>query len=315
MANLTAAAQFARLMDKRLTKVFEGKLAEYSSGMIQRLYNVMPGDSAFSEFYDIEAIGDIPRFSGTMPYLSPSPGYYRKIEPAEYGAAMSFERKLIDDKKYPVMDNRSGMLAQSMDRTREKDAARAFNYAFSAAFDYETSEEGVALCSSSHTTKVPGVVTTSGFSNAGSTALSKTAIAAARLAGKRFRMANGQLAAVMPDTLIVPESLFDTACEVTGYDPRSGASSELDPDTANRKINIARGTKVIGWNFLDDFSTKNWFMVDSKLMKQYLVWIDRVKPEFETRYDFNTKALEVSSYARWGYGFNAWQFIYGNQVS
>jgi hypothetical protein len=317
MANLMTAAQFQRLLNVNLTKAYEDKLSAYAPAMIPALYNVLSSDRAYDEYFDVEALGDIPAFNGTLPYLSQSPGFYTKIEQKEYGAAIQFERKLLDQKQYAVMDNRAGELAISTNRTREKIAVRPFSNAFSSAFDYQSSEEGVALCSTAHLTKVPGVSTTAlgGFSNSGTTALSKTSIAAARLAMKRFRMNNGELANMTGDLLIVPSSLYDTACEATGYDPRSGANSELDPDSAQFKVNVARGIKVIEWTYLDDTSTSNWFMVDSAAMKKFLLWIDSLKPEFETRHDFNTKAVEASVYARWANGFTAWQWIYGNNVS
>jgi hypothetical protein len=315
MGKLMTASQFPRLMDDRLTKVFDKKFAGYQSNMIPKMYNVQTSDKAFDEFYDIEGLPDIPEMNGSLSYISSSPGYYTKIEQKEYGAITQFERKLLDFKRYRVMDNRVGDLGEALARTMEKRAVRPFANAFSAAFDYQTSEEGVSLCSTAHTTKVPGVSTTSGFSNSGTTAISKTAIAAARLAGKRFRMGNGELINVRLDTVVVPSALYDTACEATGYDPRNGATSDLDPDNLNNKVNVVRGIKVIEWTYLDDYSTKNWFMVDFAMMKKFLLWINSQKAEIENRFDYHTKAAESSVYARWANGFTAWQWMQGNQVT
>ena len=315
MGTQATALRFNRLLDDRLTKVFENKVAEYAPKMIAKMYNVDTTDKMFDEYSDIEALPDIPDFNGTLAFITNAPGYYTKIEQKEFGAVTQFERKLLDFKRYAVMDKRVDNLALALNRTKEKKAVRPFANAFSAAFDYQSSEEGVALCSSSHTTKVVGVSTTSGFSNAGTSALSKTSIGATRLAGKRFRMGNGELANVQLDTIVVPSALYDTACEATGYDPRSGATSDKDPDSANGKINVDRGIKVIEWNYLDDYSTKSWFMVDSVMMKKFLLWLESMKAEYEMRADFHTKTVENSVYARWANGFTAWQWIYGNQVS
>ena len=316
MPNGHYSAEFIRLMDKRIREVTEGAIEETLPIMIPTLYNVMPSDSAFEEFYNIETIGDIPRFTGSLSFLKSSPGYYNRIEPGEYAAGLSFERKLIQDKKFAVLDGWAESLGHARNRTREKAAVRPFANCSSIAFDFLTSEEGVALASSAHLTKVPGVSTASGFSNTGTTALSKTAVAAARLAGKRFRVGNGELANVNLDTLLVPSALYDLACEITGYDPRSGNSSGMDPDAMNGKINVVgRGIKVVEWPFLDDYSNKNWFMVDSRMMKKFLIWIDREGPVYATQEDFHTFAIEHSIYDRFGYGWLAWQWFYASIVS
>jgi phage major head subunit gpT-like protein len=213
------------------------------------------------------------------------------------------------------MDNRVGMLTESAHRVQEKIGVRPFANAFSAAFDYMTSEEGVALCSSSHTTK-SGTSTASGFSNAGSSAISKTSIAATRILMRKFRNDISERIEINPDTILVPDNLYDTACEAVGYDPRSGANSERDPDSAHYgKINIARGIKVIPYLRLDDYDTNNWFMLDSAKMKEYLVWINRIKPEFQMQTDFETFTIKNSIYFRVANGFLDWRFCYGHNVS
>ena len=148
MANPLTSAQFVRLLDRRLKEVSENVIEELhkKESMIDTLYRVLPSDSAFEEFYEVGALPDIPEFNGKLSYLGVSPGYYTKIEPKEYAGGVMFERKLLDDKKYAVLDDRAGMLAESAHRVREKTAVRPFSNAFSAAYDYMTSEEGVSLC-------------------------------------------------------------------------------------------------------------------------------------------------------------------------
>lgn len=313
MPNPIASAQFTRLLDKRLRKVFEKKFAEIPTAK-ESFYSIIETDGAFEEFFEVGTLPDIPEFNGKLSYLSLAPGYYNKIEPKEWAGGVMFERKLLDDKKYAVMDNRVGMLTESAIRVQEKIAVRPFANAFSAAFDFQTSEEGVALCSGSHATK-SGTSTTSGFSNAGTTALSKTAIAATRVLMRRFRNDISERIEMNPDTLIVPDSLYDSACEAVGYDPRSGASSALDPNSANNAINVARGIKVIPYLRLDDYDTNNWFMVDIRKMKQYLLWLNRIRPEFQMKVDFETFSIKNSVYFRIANGFTDWRWIYGQNVS
>lgn len=306
--------QFARLLDKRLTKVFDANKYKDIAEMIPMMYNVINGDSAFNEYYEIGDMPDIPEHNGKLQYLNVSPGYYNKIEPKVYAGGVMFERELLDDKKYAVMDDRVAKLSRAASRKMEKIGVRPFANAFSAAFDYQTSEEGVALCSTAHTTK-SGTSTASGFSNAGTTALSKTSIAATRILMRKFRNDISERIEINPDTLIVPDNLFDAACEATGYDPRSGASSELDPDSGQFKINSVRGFKVIPYLRLDDYDTNNWFMTDYAKQKQNMLFIKRIAPEYQMTTDFETFTVKNSCYFRVANGFLDWRHIYGHNVS
>ncbi|MCK5616848.1 hypothetical protein KAR91_84080, partial [Candidatus Pacearchaeota archaeon] len=241
-------------------------------------------------------------------YLGVAPGYHIKIEPKEYAGGIQFERKLIDDKKYSVLDNRVGGLMTAAQRTREKLGAQLFVNAFSTAFDFMTSEEGQALCSSSHSTK-SGTSTASGFDNAGTSALNPTNVAATRIIMRGFRNDISERIDIGDDlALIVPDNLADRAHEIVG--------TPKGLDTTEGNINVQHGRhEVIPYLRLDDYDTNNWFMVDKKKMKEDAVWIDRVKPETKNTVDFNTYILQTAIYFRCAYGFKDWRWIYGHQVS
>lgn len=307
MGNPLTSAQFVRLLDNRLTKVFDGTMAQEIPPMIDTLYTRTSSSKAWDEYWGIGALGDIPEFNGSITYLDLNPGYYTKIEPKEYAAGIQFERKLMADKQYGVLDNKAEMLTKSAMRTMDKLAVRPFAYAFSNAFDFMTSEEGVALCSDSHTTK-SGASTTTGFDNAGTSALSKTSLAATRLLMRGYRDDIGNRLEITPDTLLVPDNLYDTAMEIMG--------SDKDPESANNTINVQKGRfKVIPYMRLDDYDTNNWFMIDSSAMKQHLLWIDREKPSSSNTVDFETFIWKFAIYFRIGNGFTDWRWIAGNQVS
>ena len=75
-----------------------------------------------------------------------------------------------------------------------------------------------------------------------------------------------------------------------------------------------------GWQYktsqyFNDYSTKNWMMVDWKLLKEMALWITRMENESGAEVDFMTKRLKFSLYAYWGYGFEGWQPFYFHQVS
>ena len=305
---------FARLADRRLDDVQENILPAYQ-GMIDELFGKMPLDKAFAELYDIGQVPDVGEFTGKLDYLSVAPGFFTQIEPKEYAAGIQMGRKLRDDKQYNVLDDLQEGLMRGYGRKKEKQAVNLFANGFSAIWDYQKNEEGVALFSASHTTKA-GVSTATGFSNAGTSAISKTSIMATAILFRKFRDDIGELYDSEPDAIVVPESQYYAACEAVGYNPNTKASSDKDPDSANHKINaIYREFKVIPWRRLDESSSKNWFMIDSRLFKKFVIWIDRIKPETNTTVDFETFAVKQSIYGRFGYGWRNWRGIFGHNVS
>lgn len=307
MGSPLTSAEFVRLLDERLKEVSEAAYMDLPS-MIPMLAKEISDDSAWMEFFEIGDVPDIPEFNGKLSYLSIAPGFHTKIEHKEYAAGLMFERKLIDDKKYPVLESRTSGLMKSAQRKREKAFVRNFAYAFSSAFDFMEREEGVALCSSSHTTK-SGASTASGFDNAGTSALSKTSVAATRILMRQFRNDIGERIDRGENfALIVPDNLADLAMEINGT--KSGY------DTAADTINTQyKRYEVIPYLRLDDYDTNNWFMTDMDMQKEELMFADRIKPELNNIPDFETFALKSSVYLRFATGFKGWRWIYGHQVS
>jgi len=301
------SSQFVRLLDTRLREVAEATYMELPT-MIDTMFRVVDSNSAWEEFFSVGAVPDIPEFNGKLSYLGVAPGYHIKMEPKEYAGGVQSERKLIDDKKYAVLDDRARGLMTSAQRTREKLGARSFQNAFSSSFDFSTSEEGVSLCSSSHTTKA-GTSTSTGFDNSGTSALSKTSVASTRISMKQFRNDISERIDVSDNlALVVPDNLADTAMEIV-QTPKS-------LDTAEGNINPQyQRYKVIVWPRLDDSDTNNWFMVDLDAMKRAHIWINRIMPEVKSTVDFETYILKTAVYFRCAYGFTDWRWIYGHQVS
>lgn len=312
MGSPVTASEFLILMETHLREVAENEWKDIDQ-QLSMFYGMEPSTKAWETYFSVGALPDATPWTGKVPYASVSPGYTTRIEPGEFAQGIQLERKFIDDNQYNVLKDRGEMLIASMTRAREKSGVATFANAFSTAFAFMTSEEGVSLCNTAHTTK-SGVSTSSGFSNSGTSALSKTSLAATWLAMRQFKGDIGQRVDVNPDMLIVPESLYFTALEVTGYDPMTGASSDKDPDSAMHMINpLFKRFKVVPYRRLDDYSSTQWFLVDSKMMKKMNIWIDRIKPEYKTNTDFQTKSVQHAAYGRWGCGFRDWRWIYGQK--
>lgn len=185
-------------------------------------------------------------------------------------------------------------------RTREKHGAAIFNSAFNTSVF--SGGDTYALCASGHTHN--GTDTTQ--SNSGSSALSATALSAARLAMRDFTDETDNLINTMGDTLIVPPELEQTAWEIT--------MSDKKVNTANNDANFQKGRyKVLVWDYLSD--SNNWFLVDSRYAKLFLKWFDRQPVEFNKDKDFDTYVAKWSAYTRYSYGFSDWKWVYGSNVS
>jgi hypothetical protein len=307
MGNPATSSQFVRLLDERLSSVAEGRLKNLKS-MIPTFFDVKSSDSAWEEFFSIGDVPDIPEMNGKKTRLSIAPGYHIKIEHKEYGAYLEFERKLLDDKRYSVLNSRATKLLESAYRVKEKQGVRLFGNSTSVAFDFQTHEENVALVSSSHTTK-SGTSTATGFDNSGTSAMTKTSVAATRILMNEF-LSDISERIEMSDNLgiVCPYNLADTAEDIVG--------TPKGYETGNHTRNSEYGRyKVIPYQRLDDYDTDNWYMVDLDSMKENACWFDRIKPEIQTERDFLTEGLRTSVYCRFSYGHRDWRWIYGHVVT
>jgi hypothetical protein len=306
MANPIVSETFIKLLTADLRAVEEDKFQAFEK-TLEKIFGKLPSDSAWEEFFEVGGLGDIPRFNGKITTLGISPGYSTRIEPAEFAAQVQFERKFLDDKKYDVIVDTAGKLKASAIRTREKTAVEPWTGAFSAIFNYGSSEEGLSWANSSHTTKT-GVSTTTGFANAGSSALDKTSIAATYLLMRRFKDMDGERIGINPDMLVVPDALRDKAEEIV--------KTSTGLYSAEGTVNVNKGRyeimPIMRW---DDTSTKNWAMVDSSLMKKCLKWVDRISPETYVNFDQKTFMTEYAVYMRYGWMQTEWRWGFCHNVS
>jgi hypothetical protein len=45
-------------------------------------------------------------------------------------------------------------------------------------------------------------------------------------------------------------------------------------------------------------------------MKEFLLWFDRIKPEFYKDSEFDTLVAKFAGYMRYSYGWSDWRWIY-----
>ncbi len=303
------STQFSQLLDPRITKLYNDRYSQLPD-MLGEFYDMLDGGTMptkdTARFGQVGAFGDIPGFTGSVTYDDVAQGYTATMTHVEYASGFQIERKLFDDDLFGVMDAKPRGLATAYQRTRQKHGASTFNNMFSVDSTWNAWSEGVALCSDSHLSNNPNTQTTVGFDNMITSSLSAVSLAAARIQMRGFRGDRAERIDVMPDTLIIPPDLYQTAFEIV--------ESQGVPDSANNNKNVHQGKyRVIEWNYLND--TNNWAIADSTMMKDMLKFVERTASEFGMVEDFDTLIGKWRLYARYSLGFNDWRWILGSQVS
>lgn len=290
---------FGYLLDPGLRKIF---MDEYNApeGQRENLYGIEKSNKAVEYDLGIGGTGDLIEFDGTIAYDDFKQQYRTSYSHKEWCKGMKIERKLVDDDLYSIINKRPASLAVVAKRTMEKQSAGIFNNAFNSSLF--AGGDGLSLCNSAHT--FVGLTQTN--SNSGTTALSATAVEATRLLMRSFVDETGNLLISRADTLLVPPALEETAWEIVN------AQGKLD--TADNNPNFSKGKyKIISWDWLTD--SNNWFVMDSRMMKMYLKWFQRIPTEFNKDKDFDTYLSKWSVYSRYSFGFSDWPWIYGQNVA
>lgn len=309
---------WGRLLYPGLNKVFQTRMR--SREELSKRTQVFGTQSSKLSSEEFQGIGELSadnwasfEKTGRVSYDENRAGWLTRLKHGEFAKGVIIERKLLEDNQYPAAGipnaaaQRINALADSSALFREKAAASVLNYAFTdSGVDNiigasVAGADGVGLCSDAHP-DAPGASTTQ--DNEGTSAFDTTSVAATRLAMSKFKDDRGEVIASHPDTLIVPPALEDKALVLT--------KSMAVPGSPNNDVNVHAGRyKVIVWDYLT--SDTAWFMADSALMREHLIWLDRVTPEFSVAEDFDTIQTKYRGYQRFSRGWDDWRFIYGQK--
>lgn len=260
---------------------------------------VLESGRAAERMQGIGGFGDVPEFNGAINYDAMEQLYRTTFEHKEYALGMAVERKLVDDDEYSVISQRATQMGIAFDRTATKHLASVLNNAFDSTV---AGGDGVELCGA-HPYSPSNSSTQS---NAGTSALTHDAVVSTRIAMMEFEDARGNPLNIMPDTLIVPINLIDTAQVIVNSVQRSG--------NANNDTNTNAGINVVASHYLTD--SNNWFMVDSAMARQHYLWFWRTRPEFteDPSSDFDL-VMKYRGYMRYSFGWDHWAWVYGHAVS
>lgn len=291
---------FGKLLEPGLRKIFY-ETYDQIPVMMNELYNVQTTSNPYEEDVSIGTMGEFPKFQGTVEYDRMYEGYNKIYEFPEFAKGFRIERKLWDDERYNQINKRPAGLAIAAQRRRESDAAALFENAFDSNYE---GPDGKPLCATDHPSKAPDGP--SERSNKGTDALSHTSLQETKNEMRGFVDDRGGKISVVPDTLLVPVDLEETAWELI--------ESEGKVNTNENNPNIHYGKyKLIVWDYLED--SNNWFLIDSRYAALFLNWFDRVPLEFAMEEDFDTLVAKFRAYMRYNAGWSDWVWIYGHEVS
>jgi hypothetical protein len=282
--------------DPVLSEIFFSQYArDLGAGGVAPIFRTLTSSKAKETDQRVGGFSDPEVFNGTVKYDTPRNGYEIEYTFTELVKGFAIDRKMRDDLQYTtIFDSAQGM-ATAFARKRRKDAASVFNNATSSSY---LGYDSKALCANDH----PRSRTDStAVDNLGALSLTSANLEVAVLAHQNLKDDIGEEITIMPDLLIVPDTLRKTALEIVG--------SENVPENANNAINVQAGN----WQVVVDpylTSTTAWWIADSTLANRYLKWYDRIMPEFAGMQDFNTMVWQYRGYVRYGYGWSDFRWIY-----
>lgn len=284
---------FGVLLEPGLRKVFAQVVLRQNS-MLPTLFNVQTSDKAVEHDVSMGDTSDLEEFTGSIPYDDQGLSYQTDYEHKEYVRGIKIERKLVLNDLYSQINRKPQGLALGAFRRREKDGASVFNNSTSAVV---LGGDAVALGSTAHPSRNGGA----NQSNLLTDALSPTAVETARQTMIAFKTDRDNETTVIPDMLLVPHQLEETAWEII--------NSKGKIDTAQNNANFHNGKyKLAVWNnFLT--SATRWFMIDSELMKMFLNWFDREPLEFFKDQNFDVLQAKYAAHAHYSFGWSDWRWV------
>lgn len=273
--------------------------------LINTLFNVQRSQRSYEQASGIGAMG-IDAWgqweqSGTVGQAGFDQGYKTTFTHKEYPLEHKISRKLLDDSMWNEINSGATKLGDSAALKREVDAASVFINAFTDTF---AGADAVGLVSTAHPLNPVKTGTTQ--SNEFTLSLTKDNVATIREAMMALTDDNGNLVAVNPNAILVPPELEDEALVIS--------KSMLDPTTDSNAVNPQNGRfNIIVWHYLTDSNA--WFMLDTNLMKDNLLWFDRVPLSITPKVEDKTLVATWIAYMRYSYGWSDWKWVAGSNPS
>jgi len=277
----------------------------WDQGMAQKvdfkakLYNEKPTDLLQENFQGIGSIGQMSPWAGTVDYQQFNLGYSKGFVQAKKSTGLQFDERVFRYREYSQLEERTGLLLDSVYNTQQAYGAATFENAFTAAY---TGPDGVSLCSAAHPNSPVDAATQS---NTGILDLTMPNLIETFKLMSQLKDDKGNQLFLQPDMLITGIDYWDVGKKICGP-----TASEKEPGTAENDTNLMK--KELTYFYYPFITGKKWFLVDSQRMKRRLKWFNGRIPVPEHQNDFDTEAIKYKIVGEWVAGFTSWEWIFGN---
>ena len=266
------------------------------------LYNTKDSKKSEEHHLGIGAMGQMMPWTGTVSYSDFQKGYEKGYRHAKYSSGIQAEEEIFRFEEYGEIEKRTNKLNESVYKTIQAHGVSTFNNAFDTAF---TGPDSVALCSASHPYS-PSDSTVQG--NTDTLALTPPNLKTVYNKMLNFKDDKGDLSFTMPTILLTGITYNDEAEKICG--PNAG---DKEPDMADNDANIYKGRLTHIFHPL--ITGNKWFLIDGRRMNNRLYWYNARKPKIETDGDFDTETMKFKVVGMWSYGYDSWDFLYGNNAA
>lgn len=264
-----------------------------------KLYNIKDTDLLQENFQGIGSVGMMGKWNGTVDYQQFNMGFHKGFVQAKYSSGLQFDERVFRYREYSQLEERTGLLLDSVYNTQQYHGAATFENAFDSNY---AGPDGVALCSNAHPYSPTDSRTQS---NVGSEDLTLPNLIKAYKAMSQLVDDQGNKLFIHPDMLITGIEYWDTGKKICGPD-----AGDKEPGTAQNDANIMK--KELTYFYHPFISGKKWFLVDSQRMKRRLKWFNGRIPKPENQSDFDTEAIKYKIVGEWVNGWTSYEWIYGN---
>lgn len=262
---------------------------------IPRTYNVEGSTRSEEKHLGVGSIGQMKPWTGTVDYQDFSKGFEKGYRHSKYSSGMQIEEEVFRFGEYRTIKDRVRKLNNAVYQTLQSHAVSTFNNANNAAF---AGPDGAALCSATHHC-VPG---DAHQVNLGALDLTPDNINTVFGAMSQFRDDKENIVGVVPNLILCGEYYRNVAKKICG--------STKEPFTAENDMNT--WSDELTYQYNPRITGKTWFLIDSARMKLFLNWFNARVPNLESEGDFNTELMQFKVVGMWSYGWDHWDWIYGN---
>lgn len=302
---------FGKLLEPGLRRIFFETYDELPE-QYSKIYNMQTSDKAREIEWGMGAFGDWTKRTTQLDevqYKTLSPGLQRTYVHEAFTQGFMVTREMYDDEQYGQINKFPKALARAGRAKVEKDAVTPLKNGFNKDIGGTNASaiyDGQPLFSNAHPLLDAGVGATSG--NLATGALNDANL---KLAIKKMRETKdeaGNLVQFVPDTLIIPPALEDTAIRLS--------KSDLQPGTANNDTNSylkGKGIQIVVMDYLGAVaggSDTHWFLQDSKRHELNFFW--RKRPEFKWAEEFDNFVAKYRGYMRYSFGVSDWRGLVGS---